>query len=307
VIESASKKYAIQKFLVDEANRQGIDPALALAIAKVESDFNPQAVSHVGATGIMQIMPATAKGVFGISPERLFDAQTNIELGLRFIKKLLIRYDQRTDIALSHYNGGSAVRNTQGGLTVIPATQKYVDKVLSAQANFKYKAYQLSDAPVNTPLESSYIARKSTQQSTMQPTLQPKYQHVGFRSVANSQKVKMAKAAQESKKSVKLEGFLPTESLEQEFEQPLYDKVEQLRTLRLHNIMRNTQSHIPESYASKSYTSKGYISKGTAIEKISPYYAVNTLSQPKRQSLPKQAIPLSEKRLKVLRWEKMFN
>ena len=276
---SSTKNYAIQKFLVDEANRQNIDPALALAIAKVESDFNPKALSNAGAKGIMQIMPATAEGVFGISPNRLFDAKTNIELGISFIKQLLVRYDQRTDIALSHYNGGSAVQDKFGGLTVIPATQKYVSKVLSARDSFKYKAYQLSDTPVKTTLISNFNDnfKSSVKNNGMRGVSikGPKQQKVVLSAVASGQ----TKAI----KRIKQDDLAPADS----FDKPLYEKVEQLRSLRLHNIMRNTQSH--------------------ALANNKPQLANNKLAKTKIKALPKQDIPLSDKRIKVLSWEKMFN
>jgi hypothetical protein len=146
----ASSAYSpshIKKFIVEEANKQGVDPALALAIAKVESNFNSDALSSAGAKGIMQIMPATAEKEFGISRYRLFNAKTNIWLGIRFIKKLLNAYDQRVDIALSHYNGGSAVRGKHGRLSVIPATKGYVRKVLVAREQFDNVVHQLSTKP----------------------------------------------------------------------------------------------------------------------------------------------------------------
>ena len=275
---SSTKNYDIQKFLVDEANRQSIDPALALAIAKVESDFNPTALSHAGAKGIMQIMPATAKGVFGSSPERLFDAKTNIELGISFIKQLLVRYDQRTDIALSHYNGGSAVQDQFGGLTVIPATQKYVNKVLSARENFKYKAYQLSGIPVKTTLKSNFESDfNGNSQGYLKSNLMagislkgPKQQESVFSTVT----YKQIKA----KNSIPQSSFAATS-----YDQPLYEKVEQLRTLRLHNIMRNTSSNLQTDTLA------------------------NSSARTKVQTFSKPDIPLSEKRLKVLSWEKMFN
>ncbi|MDU0356397.1 lytic transglycosylase domain-containing protein [Paraglaciecola aquimarina] len=126
----------IQAKVIDEAIRQNISPSLALAIAKVESDFNPQALSHAGAKGVMQIMPRTAEQGFGVNRQRLFDPAVNIEIGIKFIKQLLERYDGRLDIALSHYNGGSAVKDRFGKLSVIPATQQYVEKVMSAQQSF---------------------------------------------------------------------------------------------------------------------------------------------------------------------------
>lgn len=269
---SSTKNYTIQKFIVDEANRQRIDPALALAIAKVESDFNPSALSHAGAKGIMQIMPATAEGVFGISSDRLFDAKTNIELGVSFIKKLLARYDQRTDIALSHYNGGSAVQTQSGGLTVIPATQKYVNKVLSAREHFKYKAYQLSDTPVKATFNDNVIRKASINGVSIKGE---KQQKVLLTAVDKDQS--------KVKNTIKNNVLVHSDS----FDKQRYEKVEQLRTLRLHNIMRNTENH--------------------ALVNNRKHLADNKLAQTKAEIILKQEIPLSEKRLKVLGWEKMFN
>ena len=134
----------IQQRVIREAKRQNVSASLALAIAKVESNFNHQALSHAGAKGVMQIMPRTAEQVFGVSRDRLFDPDVNIELGITFIKKLLKRYDDRLDIALSHYNGGSGVKNRHGELRVIPATRVYVDKVLATQQDFlRYDSQQL--------------------------------------------------------------------------------------------------------------------------------------------------------------------
>ncbi|PKG95607.1 lytic transglycosylase domain-containing protein [Paraglaciecola sp. MB-3u-78] len=126
----------IQQRVIGEAKRQNMPPSLALAIAKVESNFNHQALSHAGAKGVMQIMPRTAEQVFGVHRSRLFDPDVNIELGVTFMKKLLKRYDGRLDIALSHYNGGSGVKNRHGEFRVMPATRDYVDNVLATQQGF---------------------------------------------------------------------------------------------------------------------------------------------------------------------------
>jgi hypothetical protein len=126
----------IQQRVIAEAKRQNMPPSLALAIAKVESNFDHQALSHAGAKGVMQIMPRTAEQVFGVSRSRLFEPDVNIQLGLTFMKNLLKRYDGRLDIALSHYNGGSGVKSKHGELRVIPSTRGYVDKVLATQHDF---------------------------------------------------------------------------------------------------------------------------------------------------------------------------
>jgi hypothetical protein len=127
---------SIKQMLIHEANYQGIEPALALAIARVESNFDPMALSHAGAKGVMQIMPRTAELGFAVSRARLFDPQTNIRVGIKFIKQLLKKYEGRLDIALSHYNGGSKVKSKSGQLTVIPATENYVKKVLAYRQEF---------------------------------------------------------------------------------------------------------------------------------------------------------------------------
>jgi len=272
-----TNKNIIQKLLVDEANRQGLDPTLALAIAKVESNFDPYALSKVGAMGVMQIMPATAANVFGIAAKDLYDANINIPLGIRFIKDLLIRYEQRLDIALSHYNGGSAVQDEFGRLTVIPATKKYVNKVLAAQEKFKYKAYQLSSISSEQTMED-----KNT-------LPQQKLVNNQFNHNMSTNEQSALPLAKEVTKPDKLYSAIS-------FEQSLYKKVEQLRALRLHNIMRNTQSKTPQdSSAKKNQLRKvSFRHKGLAIAG-------------KVQKLNVSSIPLSDKRKKVLAWEKIFN
>ena len=90
IISRASRKY-------------GVDIGLIRAVIKAESDFNPQAVSHAGARGLMQLMPATARSL-GVSDS--FDPEQNVMGGTRFLKDLLQRYDGNVDAALAAYNWG---------------------------------------------------------------------------------------------------------------------------------------------------------------------------------------------------------
>ncbi|MBI5165823.1 MAG: lytic transglycosylase domain-containing protein [Magnetospirillum sp.] len=125
----------VQRMVVEEAARAGVDPELALAVAKVESGFNPAAVSSAGARGVMQIMPATARSEFGVGPELLFDARLNVRMGVAYLKTLIDFYG-REEFALSHYNGGSRVGPPPYS-KVIPATREYVDAVLSWKRRYE--------------------------------------------------------------------------------------------------------------------------------------------------------------------------
>jgi len=118
----------VMEMVLREAIDMNVSLSLALAVAHVESNFDARARSSKGARGVMQIMPATARGEYGISAEELWNPRTNIRVGLHFLSRLIDGYDGRTDIALSHYNGGSAVRRN-GRLRIIPATRHYVAKV----------------------------------------------------------------------------------------------------------------------------------------------------------------------------------
>ena len=115
----------VMRMVVAEAERQNFPPSLALAVADTESDFRTRAESHAGARGVMQIMPATGRSEFGLAGHELWNPRTNIRAGIRYLKDLMQEYG-RKDIALSHYNGGSAVKRHDGSLRVIPATRDYV-------------------------------------------------------------------------------------------------------------------------------------------------------------------------------------
>ena len=133
--KSSLSQAELSRMLVREAIATGVEPELALAVAKVESNFDPEALSHAGARGIMQIMPATARDEFGIPRYRLYDPQTNIRIGVRYLRQLLDQYGDEA-LALSHYNGGSRVRRQDGTLAVIPATRDYVNKVQAQKARY---------------------------------------------------------------------------------------------------------------------------------------------------------------------------
>ena len=130
-------KIEIKNIIVQNAKlTKYVSPSLGLAVAKVESNYNYKAVSPKGAIGVMQIMPLTAEKVYGIDKYKLYNPLININVGLHFLDSLIKKYKGRVDIALSHYNGGSAV-GVWPNVRIIPATKSYVLKVLKKSSELK--------------------------------------------------------------------------------------------------------------------------------------------------------------------------
>ena len=93
--------------ILDVASAEGIDPELAFRLVKLESDFNPRATSPVGAIGLTQVMPATARYyVKGITAEGLYDPNTNLRVGFRYLRGLVQEYKGDVNLALLVYNRG---------------------------------------------------------------------------------------------------------------------------------------------------------------------------------------------------------
>lgn len=91
----------------DAAIRQAIDPELAFRLVKLESDFNPRAVSPAGAMGLTQLMPATARFYQkGLKAKQLFDPDLNLDIGFRYLHSLVEQYQGHMDMALLVYNRG---------------------------------------------------------------------------------------------------------------------------------------------------------------------------------------------------------
>lgn len=130
------KKAYVRSVIIEQAKKSRyVSPSLALAVAKVESNFNANAISPKGAIGVMQIMPRTAFYEFGVQRKKLFNPDLNIKIGIKFLDHLISKYNGRIDIALSHYNGGSAVGKWPN-VKIIPATYKYVVKVLKISEKY---------------------------------------------------------------------------------------------------------------------------------------------------------------------------
>jgi cell wall-associated NlpC family hydrolase len=112
---------------VSAGAKHGVEPALLAAVAKTESNFNPSAVSSAGATGLMQFMPATARGL-GVDPGNPASA---VDGAARHLRQLTDQFGS-TSLALAAYNAGPGAVSRSGGIPPYPETQSYVSKVLSA-------------------------------------------------------------------------------------------------------------------------------------------------------------------------------
>jgi len=150
VTVAAPTRTEIKRLVVEEADATRIPPSLALAVAKVESDFQAEALSHKGARGVMQIMPKTARDEFGVAADELWDAQLNVQLGLNFLEQLIDRYGGRWDLALSHYNGGTLV-GTGAQARPHSHTRRYVKSVLLWQRRYADQAVVWRLAQAVTP------------------------------------------------------------------------------------------------------------------------------------------------------------
>ncbi|MFI5493154.1 transglycosylase SLT domain-containing protein [Actinoplanes sp. NPDC051859] len=110
--------------------KYGVSPKLLAAVAKVESGYNPKAVSPAGAQGLMQLMPATARG---LGVKNSFDPEQAINGAAKLLRNNLKEF-KSVDLALAAYNAGGGNVHKYGGIPPFAETQKYVPKVQKALA-----------------------------------------------------------------------------------------------------------------------------------------------------------------------------
>jgi hypothetical protein len=118
---------AIRAMVDRIAARVGVDARLAHAVVQAESNYRPTAVSPKGAMGLMQLMPALARTYALDDP---FDPERNLEVGLRHLRALLLKYDLRR--ALAAYNAGEGAVSRYGGVPPYRETQAYVQRIVAS-------------------------------------------------------------------------------------------------------------------------------------------------------------------------------
>jgi soluble lytic murein transglycosylase-like protein len=126
------------EYIDEAAIRYKMPPALVRAVMHAESAFNPNAISVVGASGLMQLMPATAREMY---VKDIFDPKDNIEGGVRYLRVLANEFDGDMVKMVAAYNAGpEAVKKYNGQVPPYAETQAYVRKVIALYFQYKSQA-----------------------------------------------------------------------------------------------------------------------------------------------------------------------
>jgi transglycosylase-like protein with SLT domain len=141
---------------IDEAAaRHNVDPNLVRSVIKVESNFNPHAVSRKGAMGLMQLMPSTARSLNVSNP---FDPAQNVDAGVRHLKRLLESYGGNVPLSLAAYNAGTAAVSRSAGVPRFAETQNYVRRITNLYTGGVEGGHILGN-PVHDPVRVQRDAR----------------------------------------------------------------------------------------------------------------------------------------------------
>jgi soluble lytic murein transglycosylase-like protein len=123
-----SKRAEMYNHLIEHhAAANAVNPDLVRAVIQAESAFNPNARSHKGAMGLMQLMPSTARSYNVRNP---FDPRANIEAGIKHLKSLIDRFG-RLELGLAAYNAGEAAVTKFNGIPPYRETRNYVSRILA--------------------------------------------------------------------------------------------------------------------------------------------------------------------------------
>ncbi|RGD93793.1 lytic transglycosylase domain-containing protein [Acinetobacter sp. SWAC57] len=156
VLPSYSRnKNAFDHIIRQAAQTHGVSEGLIKAVMHTESGFNVNARSPVGAQGLMQLMPATARR-FNVS--NAYDPQQNINAGAKYLAWLMKRFNGNTSLALAGYNAGEGNVQKYGGIPPFRETQDYVRRVSSRYSNLYSGSLNISS---NSPASNTQVIAQS--------------------------------------------------------------------------------------------------------------------------------------------------
>lgn len=138
----------VDGFIVNSSHRWGVDPLLIYSQMHQESTFKPRAISNKGASGLMQLMPATARRL-GVN--NIFDPQQNIDGGIKYMRMLLDMFGGDVSLALAGYNAGEgAVMKYGNSIPPYSETREYVRRIMSRYSSISDGTYARNYRRVNT-------------------------------------------------------------------------------------------------------------------------------------------------------------
>lgn len=145
----------IDAAIVQAASRHNVDANLVRSVVKVESNYNPNAVSRKGAMGLMQLMPSTARSLNVTNP---FDPAQNVDAGVRHLKRLLENYGGNVPLSLAAYNAGAGAVARSAGIPHFAETRNYVRRITNLYNGGTPGAFIIGN-PVRDPVRVQRDAR----------------------------------------------------------------------------------------------------------------------------------------------------
>jgi soluble lytic murein transglycosylase-like protein len=146
----------IDAAIAQSAARHNVDANLVRSVVKVESNFNPNAVSRKGAMGLMQLMPGTARSLNVTNP---FDPEQNVDAGVRHLKKLLESFGGDIKLSLAAYNAGAGAVARSAGIPRFAETQNYVRRITNIYYGGSDPGSRILGNPVLNPVRVQRDAR----------------------------------------------------------------------------------------------------------------------------------------------------